>query len=680
MTTKTHELLPLEIVPGVCPDTDATPSSVPHYTAARRIRFVKGKPQKLGGWDAVVLNGQALAGIIRSIFGAQIAGKVQTLLGSSEGLFGLIGSDNQNITPFVSSSTAAANSLSTHRATLVNNPITTVLGSRFITVADSEADKFKVGDAYTLSGSAAVGGVPAGDINKTHSVKGVAAGVITLRVTTEATSAATGGGAAVVRSSGLITVSSTAHGQLDDMRTKISGAADTGGILAASINLEHIIRNVTANTFDIMTAGTATSSVSSAGGASTVYYKQITAGLIDETSGQGYGMGKYGTGLYGTARLSATGRRYPRIWFFDNFGDNVLLTPGNAGSIYKWTGTHAAAPTLIAGAPTDVDYIFVSDNILVALRGNRITTSDQGDVDTWIASSTNKVFDDYIEGAGDFISHAPLAGVNLLYTNNQVYTFRYIGLPLIWNIRLLDNIGIAGPMARVVVKGVAYWMGFNNFYTWRGGNVEVLRSNSGAESTLLKYVFDNINRSQMSKCFAWYNEKYDEIWFHYPSAGSVEVDRVVRYHVSEQHWTPDDLDRTAAEYPAKKLQFPRLVDSFGNFYRHEVGFDDSGNAMGFSITLPLRRFATDNIQNVILVPDSIQTEGTDITLRVKSKSFPQSAQYKNERTFVVNPNTEFKPIGVDGRYLEYTIEGEALRQKWVMGAWLEGVQQSSRSS
>lgn len=680
MTTKNHELVPLDFTPGVCPATDATPSSVRQYVDAQNIRFVKGKPQKIGGWDPVTLNGQSVSGIARSVFGSQISGKVQTLLGSSEGLYGLIGSDNQNITPFLTSSTAAANSLDTHYDALASDPVTTTNGSAFVEIADTDATKYQVGDSYTLSGSSTVGGVPDTDINKTHTIKAVASGAVTIKVATEATSSTSGGGGSVTRSSGLITVASTAHGQANGDRTSVENAADTGGIAAASINVEHIIRNVATDSFDIMTEDTATSSVSSGGGASTIYYKQITSGLEDETSGQGYGMGKYGTGLYGTARLSSSGRRFPRIWSFDNFGDNVVMTPGNQGAVYKWTGTHTAAPALLSGAPTDVDYIFVSDNILVTLRGNRITSSDQGDTEEWTSSSTNKVYDDYIEGAGDLISHAPLAGHSLLFTRNQVYTFRFIDLPLIWNIRLLDNIGLAGQNARVVVKGIAYWMGLNNFYMYRGGNVEVVPSNVGSESTLLKYVFENINRSQLSKCFAWYNERYDEIWFHYPSENSLEPDRIARYHVTERHWTPDMMDRTAAEYPAKKLQFPRLVDSYGNFYRHEVGHDDSGIAMAFSLTTPLRYFGTDNIQNVMLVPDSIQTANTAITVTSKSKSFPQSPNFKNSRSFTISPDTEFKPVGVDGRYLQYVISGEALGQEWVMGQWFEGIQQSSRAS
>ena len=683
MVTTISELQPLDFLPGVCPDTDCTPARTPHYIAAQGIRFVKGRPQKIGGWDAITMNEQALSGCVRTVYSAQINDKVQTLLGSNEALFALIGSTLQNVTPAQTTGVAAANSLDTHYDTLGNDPLATTDGSTTIVVTDSDADKYEVNDNYTLSGATAVGGVPIGDINKTHVIRAVGSGTISIRVSTAATSTTTGGGASVDRSSGLITVNSTAHGQPNGDRVSISGATATGGITAVQINSEFIIRNTDTNTFDVMTTGTATSSISGGGGASTEFFEQIADGLCDEQSGQGYGMGLYGVGLYGTALVSTNGRQLPRIWFASDYGDNVIVTPGNGGSIYSWSGSQASAPAIIANAPTEVNYAFTSNNILVTFGAggvrNKIKTSDQGAITTWTASSTNQVYEDTIEGAGRLKSHVSLNGTNLIFTDTQCYTFRYIGLPLIWDVDFKDNIGIAAPMARVVVKGVAYWMGHNNFYEWRGGNVDVMQSNSSNESTILNYVFDNINRSQISKCFAWYNQKFDEIWFHYPSANSNECDRIARYHVTDKHWTPDTMDRTAAEYPNTNLQLPRLVDSSGNFYRHESGNDNDTSALLFSLTTPLMRLATFNVQDVELVPDSIQTANTDLSVTISGKSYPQSSQNKDSRNFTVSPDTEFLPVGVDARYLQYNIQGEVLGQEWIMGEWLHGVQPSSRS-
>ena len=215
---------------------------------------------------------------------------------------------------------------------------------------------------------------------------------------------------------------------------KIAGAADTGGILAASINLEFIIRNVAAGAFDIMTTGTATSSVSGAGGAGTTYQKEISDGAQDESSGYGYGMGLYGVGLYGVPKTSSTGRSLPRIWFMDRFGDKIIGTGGEQTGLYSWDGSTSVAPALVSGAPTAINYAFVSDNIAVTFGAsatpNKIKTSDQGALTTWSASSINQVFEDDLEGADRLISHAPCIGVNLIFCENQTYTMRYVGLPL----------------------------------------------------------------------------------------------------------------------------------------------------------------------------------------------------------------------------------------------------------
>lgn len=681
MTTTQSKHVPLQVVAGVCPPTDASPAQTEHYTAADKIRFINGMPQKLGGWKKIIMNGYPIRGKVRSIFSALLNSKVTTILGSSGGLYALLGSRLTNITPLEVTTTAVPNSLATHYNTLANNPITTTNGSNMVNVADANADDYLPGDLYTLSGATAVGGIGTLLLNKDHIVREVAAGVIRIKVSANATSTATGGGAAVVRKTGLITLTDAAHGLPTGRRVKIAGATDTGGILAAAINKEWEIRNAKPNTFDVMTDGTATSSVSAAGGAATEYYQQIQDGLVDAMSGQGYGMGLYGDGLYGTALVSENAIRYPQIWFSDQFGEIIVTTPGNGNGVYRWDGQLAEAPELVPNAPANCNYLFVSNNILVMFGEdevpNRITGSDQNDIEQYVSSSTNQVFRDDIEGSGRLTSHVSLNGTNLIFSNNKCYTFRYIGLPFVWEIKFKDQIGIIAPMARVVVKGVAYFMGNDNFYMWKGGNIEIVPSNSGRQTTLLKYVFQNINRAQVSKSFAWYNKLFDEIWFHYPSAGSMEVDRVARYHVSEQHWTPDTFDRLAAEYPALNLQYPRLIDSNNNFFRHEVGRDDDIDPLAFSLTTNRQNSGTSNSNSVEIIPDSVQSGNIDFT--IEARSYPQSDAIKNQKDLVITPTTEFHATDIDGRFIQYTFEGAELGQEWIMGQWLFGMQPSSRS-
>lgn len=686
MTTTVSQLAPIACLPGVQPSTDNTPLATKHWTFSDKIRFVNGFPQKIGGWTlSTILSGETILGAARMLFSAILAGRVQTVVGTDEKLYGLRGSRLTNITPLQTSTTAIANSLATLFGTLANNPVSVTNGSATITISDTSASRFKINDTVTLAGATTTGGVPDTEINAAHVIRSIGANSYTVRVATAATSTTSGGGAAVERSCGMLRVTAASHGQLDGDRVKITGAADTGGILAAEINLEFIIRNVAAGTFDVMTDGTATSSVSAAGGAGTLYQKEIADGRRDASFGQGYGMGLYGAGLYGVSKTSTQGIQFPRIWFGDVFGDEIILTPGNQTGLYNWDGSTVAAPELVTNAPTAINYAFVSNSIVVTFGAgaveNKIKTSDQGALTVWTASSTNQVFEDNIEGAGRLLSHAPVGGLNLIFSENRTYTFRYIGLPLVWEIKLKDpSIGIIAPNARCVVNDTAFWMDTRNFYLWRGGNVEVIPANSQEQSTILRYVFDNLNFPQKSKNFAWYNKDFNEVWFHYVRASENDPGGVARVCLTDYTWTPDTMDRLAAEYPNALLGNPRLTAPDGDdsiIYKHESGADDDTAALPFEITTNLRTSGADSTVQVGFIPDSIMDGSISLTLQ--AKQFPQSPNLTFNETYAVTDELERQAITVSGRYWDYTLSGEALGQAWRMGAWQEYVQKGARN-
>lgn len=679
--TKVADLVPLEIQPGVMPSTDATPSDIPCWASGYHVRFdpTTGRLRKLGGWSSNSFDYDLeISGTIRTIYSATINQKVYTILGTNSYLYSLLGSQLTNITPLDGSPVAAADSLATHYGTLANNPIATVNGSNYVTVSDADASRYMVNDNYTLSGATTTNGILNTQLNAEHVIRSIGVGTVTFRVSSSATATGSGGGNSVVRSDGLIRLTSAAHGLLDGDRVGISGAADTGGILAGDINLEFIIRNVAPNTFDFMTTGTSTSSVTAGGGAATEYLEQIASGNLNQGTGQGYGAGLYGVGLYGTALVSTTGETYPRIWFCDRFGDNIVMTPGDQTGCYTWDGDTSEAPVLITNAPTDINYLFVSDNILVTFGHdveNKIFASDQGNYTQWTASSTNQVFEDIIEGAGRLISHCPVDGYNLIFTEQQTYTFKYIGGTAIWQILPLDAaIGLIAPMARVSVNGIAYWMGQSNFYMFRGGKIEVIPCNFAPESSILRYVFKNINYSQRYKIFAWYNEEYDEIWFHYPSSQSNECDRVARYNRKLQCWVPDQLDRTAGEYPVQSLSNPRLAN-VSTLYTHESGNDDDGAPMVWAATTKKYVSGKDTAILGRLVPDSEMT-GT-ISVTVNSYNYPQSVTAMNANSYSVTSTTEKIESQINGRFGDYTFSGAELGQEFLMGQWYIEPQRSA---
>lgn len=699
MTTTKSILLPLIVTPGVQPATDKTALSTPHFTFSDKIRFRFGFPQKIGGWYSIpIAYGNEIMGIARSMFSAILSTSVNTAIGTNTNVYSLSGSVLTNITPLSTTATTEANSLSNDFQSLGSNPIATVNGSNILTISYVNAYIFNPGDKVTISGATAFNGLTTGNLNMQFEIHTVPTSTsITVIAPANANATGSGGGASVKWASGLMNMAATTTGFKVGDRVKIALAGSGGGISGATIDGEYIIRNVITGFFYFMTTGTATSSVLLGGGASTTLQVQIAGGAANESFGQGYGMGFYGVGLYGTALMSSSALSYPRIWFMDRYGANIILTPGNQGGVYTWSGSNATAPTLVANAPVAVNYAFVSDNILVTLGAggivNQIFSSDQGNITQWTASSSNQVFQDVIEGAGQWRSHVSVNGANLIFTDHQTYLFQYTGYTAgvangIWNVQQIENnIGIISPMARCAVLGTAYWMGQNNFYMWSGGgNVQAIPANSQENSTILNYVFKNINRGQSAKCYGWYNEQYDEIWFHYPSAGSNECDSVARVNRADNTWCPDTFDRSCAEYPNLTLGYPRLISSESILYAHEQGNDADGAAMPWQLTTNLRGGSNlasrsagiipkENSLMTAFVPDSVQTG--NINVEITTKLYPQSAVDMYVNNYTITPTTDLMPIEQGGRLWQYNLTGEELGQMWICGQWHEYIAPSS---
>lgn len=670
----------ISIRPGTNPSPDATALETLHWTATDKVYFEGNKLRSLPGWVSVALAGcDAIRGAARSIHSYR-TDKDHYLIGTSHALYTYEGGANYNITPLLTATTAIANSIATDYTTLGTDPIATTDGSATVTIT-STAHKLRASDNITISGvSGAINGIPDTEFNAAHIVRSITTNTFTISLSTAATSTGSGGGSSVVVASSILRITAVAHGLVECDRVLIAAAATTGGVPDTEINAEHLIRYIDVDTFDIEASTKATSAVTGGGGASTTYQKPLPSGEIDFSRGLGYGGGLYGVGLYGVPKTFVAAFSYPRIWSGGEFGSDFILTPGDQKNVYIWEDDTSEAPTILTNAPTAVNWVFVSNNIVVTLGasgvGNRIKSSDIGDATIWSISAASYAYEDDVEGAGTFISQAKSRGTNLLFTQNSVYTFSFVDKPDIWEtLPLIGSDGLIAPKARISVEESVFWMGQGDFWWFDGASVKPIPNN-----TCRDYIYKNLNATGVWKTFVSHDPIRKQITFHFPLGAQTEPDSYMIFKYDEQHCTLGTISRTAAEervldIGARYLVNARTSAADGVLYQHDIGDNDDTSAMNaYAVSNYAMIGEGDSTMEIMeIIPDSTQ-EGS-VVFTIYTKDYAQSSDTFTYGPYTITPTTTFIDPQAAGRQRQYRIEKTAVDTSFSIGKWIEKIQE-----
>jgi hypothetical protein len=574
--------LTLDLPPGVNKNDNSYTSL--SWSDANRVRFFKRYPQKIGGWDLIFPYLDfpfPMRGAIRTIYNfINNSGIDNLILGTSYGLYSYTIGTLYNITPLQTSSiTLSNNPITTYFETLVNNPLSVVNGSTEITMditAFPSSNIFMEGDLIKISGSSDLGNIPAANINAVQTIDNITATTVTFTVSTAANANYTGGGAAVTVGTQVITISDPATTEMLGDRIKLSGITSFNGLLNTDMNVEGLARNIQTNSFDVYLTNSANDSTAAGtgGGAVVLLFRQILAGPETFSPAEGYGGGLYGSGDYGISKEFTNGFTAPQIWSMDRFGQNLALTPGNQGLIYTWTGDVNVAPIVVSAAPNKVNWIFTSNNVLVALGvpvsgpdivPNAFANSDTADLGNWTVGPATNADLVEIPGANALISRAYVNGQNILFTNNAVYSLNYVAKPFIWVTDLITLAdGIIGPRAYVSANDLVYWVGFNDIYVYNGNVYQNLPNN-----TLKQWFVQNMNPAKSYLTFMRTCLEFNEVWIFFPFGDSPEPNAYIIYNFEEGTFTNGFLSRTASEEPSNQnrpqymaVSMPPLVLNF----------------------------------------------------------------------------------------------------------------------
>jgi hypothetical protein len=406
---------------------------------------------------------------------------------------------------------------------------------------------------------------------------------------------------AATNGSSIITVTDSSHGAvLNDFVTFAQATSLGGNITASVLNQEYQITSiVNTNSYTIVAKDTdgstvtANASDSGNGGSGCDATYLLNVGLDFYASSTGWGVEPWAAGGYGSTNSLAMTNQL-RLWSHDNYGEDLIINP-RGGNVYRWvedggTGARAVRLDTTTGAnlvPTVALSVITSekDRHLIVLGADPISgTSRTGTIDPMLIAfsdqenplefepkTTNTAGSLRLSSGSVIIGAVKSRQEILIWTDTALYSMQFVGAPFTFGLNLISQTtGLVAPKAAISAPTGVFWMGYDNFYSY-SGSVQKL------PCSVLSYVFDDFNTSQVFKVHGFTNTQFDEVGWFYPSSNSSEIDRYVVYNYAEQVWSYGELVRHAW-LDSGVEPYPRATAN-SYLYEHETGYDDDGTPM-----------------------------------------------------------------------------------------------------
>lgn len=604
----------VKIKPGVNRDTTNYANEGGYYES-EKIRFLSGYPQKLGGWQSEPT--VSIKGICRQMFNYITSNNDNVLwIGTNNHLYAEVGGNLQDLTPARATFTSPA----------TDNCFDTTSGSRIVNVNIVGHGVTAVGQFVTFSGVVGpIGGIPQSEFNAEFQVYAL----------------------------------------------------------------------VDANNFQIETTTAASSTVSNQGGTGITAVFPIIPGNDITLYGYGWSAGAWSRLGWGTGTVTPLVIEQ-RDWWYDNFDNDTVMNIRN-GTPYYWayesTFTVRAIPMSTAATnagftganvPSQVMQLMVSQNDrhLCAFGATQFGSStfdpmlirwaDQGEPLNWTPSPTNSAGFYRVSRGSKIVRAIATRQEILILTDSTMYSMQFTGTTDVFAFQeMADHISIASPRSISVANNVVYWMGLDKFYMY-SGRVETL------PCTLRNLVFNNLNYEQKDQIISGTNERWNEVWWIYPTGNNTTPDSYVIYNYAEQIWYYGSLERTAwLDSPLRA--YPQAIN--GQYlYNHELGVDADGAAMtSYIITSDFDIVDGDEFLLIKRMIPDINFAGStaanpQVLLTVKPRNFPGSNYISANQptvelssTVPVEQYTEQIFIRARARQMGLKIYSDGLGVMWQMG-------------
>jgi hypothetical protein len=395
--------------------------------------------------------------------------------------------------------------------------------------------------------------------------------------------------------------------------------------------------------------------VNESGTATDITPTGFNTGNEDAAINIGFGGGFYGTGAWSYRRESADTFQEADTWSLDNWGEYLVGCSTSDGKLYEWTLNTSNPAAQIANSPESCKgLIATEERFIFALQadGNprKIAWCDREDNTTWTPLATNEAGDIELQTNGEIMCGLRMRGRTLIITNVDAHIASYQGAPYVYGFeRVGTACGVVARKAAIAVDQGAFWMGAEGFYLYDGSVAKNL------PCEVWDGVFEDINENQISKTFAVHNSEHGEVWWFYPSAGSIENDSYVAYDYIQGHWALGKINRTCG-FDKGVFPKPTWVGTDRKTYTHELHGAGHGAYTPYVESSPIQLGNGDQVMKVNqLISD--EATNSEVKVQFKTKFYPNDTEYvyPSESTYYTLGN---QPTGVrfTGRSIAIRIE------------------------
>jgi hypothetical protein len=393
-----------------------------------------------------------------------------------------------------------------------------------------------------------------------------------------------------------VIVSVSGHGATNETLVEIVSAAVTigGNIIInpiSSVTASYQISVIDSNSFEIDVGISAAATSAGAGGSVTIGLN-YNAGNESTILQGGWGSGAWG-GNFGWNESLANFSSPLRLWSADLWGSDLLAVPSR-GPLMYWNTSAGIAErmTIVTAAPSVNQIVRVASEARhVLLYGTHdsvgsydpllIRWCSQENFTDWTPTATNNAGDYPLPSRGSEIRAVTrVRDKTAILTDSDLYIQSYIGGNDVFGfVAAGEQCGVISRNAAIEYRGLLYWMSDNGQFYLYDGRVQPL------PCTVLRFVYDNLDSSNLDKIYAGVNSTFDEIIWLYTSTASPngENDRYVIYNTSEKHWTIGTLNRNVWE-DGGTFEHPLAISSLPyEIYYHEFGYTADLSAMAANL-------------------------------------------------------------------------------------------------